>query len=186
MVPVRPQLSRNLRVEDFNGWYWLKADLQAFCREQALPASGSKEELQARVRAWLGGGVLPPVSRTKVQKPIRPELLGPATVIGPGWKLDSTLRAFFIAHAGPSFRFNQALRDLFRNPAGETMADALRLYQDTKDAPSPEIGRQFQYNRHMRDYFRANPDGNRAEAIRLWKEKRLQADALPHSDRPQD
>ncbi|MBB4067155.1 DUF6434 domain-containing protein [Gellertiella hungarica] len=184
----RPDLTRDIGIRGFNAWYWLKAELTAFCRAHALPGSGSKEELQQRIRAFLAGATptSQPTERAPASRASLPDDLTPATVIGTGWKLCARLRAFFVLHLGHSFRFNQGLRDLFRNPAGATLDDALRLYRASKATPSVEIGPQFQYNQHLRAYFAANPAGTREEAIRLWRERRLTGGAIPHSDRPLD
>ena len=48
---TRPALSPELGADEFAAWYWLKHELQAFCRQQGWPASGSKAELMQRVQA---------------------------------------------------------------------------------------------------------------------------------------
>ena len=52
---MRPKLSPSLDPGEFNAWYWLKAELQAFCAEHGLPVSGAKEDVQRRVRQFLAG-----------------------------------------------------------------------------------------------------------------------------------
>jgi hypothetical protein len=107
-----------------------------------------------------------------------PEVLSPETRIGEGWKLNAGLRAFFVAEFGPRFRFGQALRDLFRDPAGRTLGDGLRLHAAEMAAPARPLAPQFQYNAHIRAYFAANPDGTLKEAIALWRARRAERDGL--------
>lgn len=180
---MRPHLDAGMDVSTFNDWYWLKSELQAFCRGRKLDTAGSKEELAARVRAFLAGETPPPpTSRNKPFAEKMPPVLTPETVIGEGWKLNASLRAFFESHLEGKFRFNQPLRDLFASPGGRTLGDALSLYRESADAPTQPISRQFQYNRHMRDYFARHPGSSREEARKAWLEKRGVAGQIPHSD----
>lgn len=183
----RPLLTPALSPENFRAWYWLKKELQDFCSTQALPTSGSKEDLSARVLAHLSGEPLPSTLtiHTKASPSARrsamPQSLTPDTVIGPGWRLNEALRAFFVAHTTPAFRFNQALRDLFKNPQGQTLAQAVAMYQTSlTKGPSP-IQRQFQFNQHIRDYFEQHPGATRAQALQAWQDKRQTPDALVFS-----
>lgn len=180
---MRPPLDAGMDVSTFNDWYWLKSELQAFCRSRKLRTDGSKEEIAARVRVFLSGEASPPPpSRSKPVAEKMPPVLTPETVIGAGWKLNAPLRAFFESQIAGKFRFNQALRDLFANPQGRTLGDALTLYRETADTPTQSISRQFQYNRHMRDYFARHPDASREEARKAWMEKRGVAGQIRASD----
>lgn len=183
----RPPLTSALSPENFRAWYWLKKELQAFCSAQALPTSGSKEDLSGRVLAHLSGEPSPTPLTThakaspSARRSAMPQTLTPDTVIGPGWRLNEALRAFFVAHTNPAFRFNQALRDLFKNPQGQTLAQALAVYQNSlMQGPSP-IQRQFQFNQHIRDYFEQHPGATRAQALQAWQHKRQTPDALVFS-----
>lgn len=180
---MRPKLSASLDPGEFNAWYWLKAELQAFCVEHGLPASGAKEDVQRRVRQFLAGEPLAPPPKRAVAHALLPARLGPDTPIGEGWKLNASLRAFFESHVGAGFRFNQTLRDLFKAPQGRTLGEALDIYRASLAAPPTAIARQFQFNAHMRDYFARNPQGAREEALALWRRKRGEKGQLPHSDR---
>jgi hypothetical protein len=160
----RPLLTPSLSPENFKDWYWLKKELQDFCSAQALFSTGSKEDLTARVLAHLSGKSLPavPTSSPSVRRNPMPQSLMQDTVIGPGWRLNEDLRAFFVAHTSPAFRFNQALRDLFKNPQGHTLAQALAVYRSSLEQGPAPIQRQFQLNQHIRDYFAQHPDATRA------------------------
>lgn len=181
----RPALSDDLSPEDFRAWYWLKKELQAYCSAQGLPVGGSKEALTGRVHAHLSGKPLaphPPVA-VPVRSPM-PQTLGPDTVIGPGWRLNAALRAFFVAHTSTGFRFNQALRDLFAQPRGRTLGQALDIYRHSLQGPRPEIQRQFQFNQHIRDYFSRHPGATRAQALQAWRDKRQSEQTLAFPSTP--
>ena len=182
----RPLLSEKLTAEQFRAWYWLKKELQAFCRTHGLCGSGSKEALTARVLAHLSGHPCPPEDAAAA-RPIRqamPHLLTDATVITAGWRLNAALRSFFVQHTPPGFRFNQALRDVLAQPNGRTLGQALEIYRASLQAPRPEIRRQFQFNQHIRDFFARHPDATHAQALQAWREKRQSPQTLEFPSSP--
>lgn len=46
---LRPALTKDIHIQSFKDYYWLKEELQAFCREHGLSASGSKTEISERI-----------------------------------------------------------------------------------------------------------------------------------------
>jgi hypothetical protein len=174
MNEVRPELGRSLEAHEFRAWYWLRDELARFCRTEGLPASGSKQELSARIDAYLSGEPLPlPQKRTRRTSPM-PDRFELTFVIGKGWHCSQELRRFFESHCGKGFHFNEALRRFIAAGAGRTLADAVALYMRTTgpQRERAEIGEQFEYNRHLRDYFSAHPNATKEEAVAAWKRKR--------------
>lgn len=55
----RPPLNQLPDGKTFRAYYYLKEELAAFCRENRLPASGSKAALADRVARFLDGEALP-------------------------------------------------------------------------------------------------------------------------------
>lgn len=174
----RPELTTSITVEDFRDYYWLKAELLDFCRQQRLPTSGSKQSVTERIAHFLQTGeVLPIKSRSSSRSSqAMPETFTPENVIGSGWRCSQALRAFFEAEIGPSFHYNKVMRDFIKNEAGKTLQKAIEAWEADKQNPAPmtEIEPQFEYMRHMRAYFRENPEGTRAEALKAWHEKKSQ------------
>jgi hypothetical protein len=164
----RPRLTRNLTAVEFSLWYWLKEELQAFCRELGVASSGNKLELQQRIATVLSGGV-PEQDRTR--RPSRaamPVEFTPSTVIGAGWTCSQPLRAYFTVVHGRSFRFNAALREFIAQGEGRTLADASECYESSRKSPSAQIAQQFEYNRHMREFHAANPAATHQQAVEAW------------------
>ena len=60
---LKPELKKDLDVQDFRDFYWLKEELQTFCRESGMSASGSKIEITDRIAAFLQTG--------EIQKPLK-------------------------------------------------------------------------------------------------------------------
>ena len=174
---MRPSLHPQLAPHTFAAWYWLKAELQAYCRAQGMSAGGSKAELMQRISAHLAGTPVPTAAPHKTPRAALPSTLSLNTNLQSGWPLNQALREFFVAHLGMPFRFNQALRDLFKNPQGQTLADAVALYRQTH-AQTRSISGQFQFNQHMRDHFAQHPGATREQALQAWRDKRQAAGAL--------
>jgi len=172
----RPDLIPTLSEEDFRDYYWLKAELVEFCRQQGLPTSGSKREVSERIAHFLKTGEILLASRRSSSRSggAMPETFTRETVIGSSWRCSQALRAFFEAELGPSFHFNQVMRDFIKDGAGRTLQEAIEAWEEEKRCPKPkgEIAPQFEYMWHMRAYFEENPDGTREDALRAWHEKK--------------
>jgi SAP domain-containing new25/Domain of unknown function (DUF6434) len=170
----RPTLSSALSPAEFSRWYWLKNELCAFCRMQALPASGSKQELSQRIASYLTG--VPPVHipNTKKRLSAMPDHFDLSTIIGINWRCTQELRAFFESQVGAGFRFNEALRTFIFTRAGSTLKEALDHYQQSIRAQHKPIAKQFEYNRHIREFHATNPHATRNDAIAAWWAKRAQ------------
>ena len=53
---MRPNLIKEMSIKDFKDYYWLKEELQNFCRENGMSASGSKLEISERIETFLMTG----------------------------------------------------------------------------------------------------------------------------------
>lgn len=93
---MRPPLTKSISLEDFQNYYWLKAELQTFCREHGLPASGSKTEITERISHYLTTGkVLKNSSVQKVSKaPLSYKDLSLQTIITKNHRCSEDVRAF--------------------------------------------------------------------------------------------
>lgn len=179
----RPSLDQDLPAQEFLAWYWLKVELQAYCRRKGLPIAGAKEVLMRRIHRHLQGRNPLPAPRGIKRHP-PPQALHPGLRIEPGWTLSRSLRAFFRRHRGAGFRFNQALRDLFREPRGRTLGEALELHARTCRLPAGP-GAACQFNRHLRDFARAHPTATRRDTLAAWRQKRATRGALAFFRDPQ-
>ena len=53
---MRPNLTKDISVESFKDFYWLKKELQSFCRKYGLSATGPKIEISDRIEIFLRTG----------------------------------------------------------------------------------------------------------------------------------
>lgn len=173
---LRPELDKELKAKEFRDFYWLKEELQTFCREYGMSASGSKNEITDRIAIFLETG--------KIQKPLRKrslraqevtlEELGLDTIITENHRCSQVVRAFFKSKI-PKFHFSTYIQKYFKENVGKTYQDVIDAWseeEERKKAPSykRQIGSQFEYNQFTRDYFAdpKNNDKSRADAIEAW------------------
>ena len=102
-MDARPELNDKLDADTFRSYYYLKQELADFCKENGLPASGSKAELTDRIAYFLDtGNVLKPSAERKTAVNIG--TLTENTVIGPNIVCSEKHRAFFCEKIGKSFK----------------------------------------------------------------------------------
>ncbi len=175
---MRPNLTKDMSVESFRDYYWLKEELQAFCRENGISASDSKLEISDRIETFLRTG--------KIKKPFRksrantrtepPVNLSLDTVITENHRCSQDVRAFFKTEI-PKFHFSTYIQNYFKNNVGKTYRDVVTAWyaeEERKKDPSykKKIAPQFEYNQFIRDFFAdpKNQGESREEAIKAWNE----------------
>ena len=176
---TRPNLSDIQTSEEFQKWYWLKAELIAFCRLADISYSGSKFEIINRIVEMFDVGV----SKAKKTKKTASKFdwrfaeLTLETIITDSYKNSRNVRWFFKKHCGETFHFNIALMNWMKNNVGETLAEATEEWKKLagqsrqKDFKS-EIPKGNQYNQYIRDFFADNPGKTIKEARNFWNLKR--------------
>ena len=173
---MRPELTRDLNVNDFRDFYWLKEELQTFCRENEISASGSKIEISDRIAVFLETGKIhkPMRKRSPSSKEIELEELSLDTVITENHRCSQLVRAFFTSVI-PNFHFSTYIQNYFKENVGKTYRDVVNAWyeeEERKKDPSykKQIGSQFEYNQFTRDYFAdpKNKGKNREDAIKAW------------------
>lgn len=177
----RPLLNTDLSPSDFTAFYWLKAELEAFCKTVGLKRTGSKSEIANRIVFYLKTGKAPEEGKL-TKKAIsnfdwKKEQLGLDTVITDNYKNSENVRLFFIRHLGKSFKFNVQFMNWMKTNTGKTLQDAMEVWQriieEKKANKAPkDIAPQFEYNRYLRDFLADNPGKDRKVGIALWKLKK--------------
>ncbi|MBM7649073.1 hypothetical protein JOC78_002026 [Bacillus ectoiniformans] len=163
----------------FKEYYWLKQELQSFCRENGISASGSKEEISDRIEAFiLTGEIKKPLKRTGKSKVSKlPRELSLDKVITENHRCSQNVREFFKTAIGSNFHFSTYIQNYFKNNAGKTYRDAIAAWyeeEERKKDPAYEkvIAPQFEYNQFIRDFYAdsKNKGKSREEAIAAWNE----------------
>jgi len=174
----RPSLTSATAVRDFTSFYWLKEELIAFCRANALPTNGSKIELAQRIEHFLQTGTVRQQAerRRRVRKRTvlqMQEPLSVSTIITEDYRSSQENRAFFTSIIGPRFHFTTRFMQFCKNNVGKTYQDAIdEWYSEEREKRDPTyqttIAPQFEYNQHIRDYLRTYPDKTLKDAIDVW------------------
>jgi hypothetical protein len=179
----RPILDKNISLEDFKNYYWLKEELVRFCRDRGICVSGGKIEISSRIVAFLESGKIVRSNIKKIKnKSIfdwNNEHLSIGTVITGNYRNSENVRAFFKSEIGNTFRFNVAFMNWMRVNKGKTLGDAVviwrKITEQKKDKGyKTEIAPQFEYNTYIRDFLYDNPGSSIKDAIASWKIKRDQ------------
>lgn len=172
---MRPVLDLNMAVEDFRNYYFLKTELQEFCREYELSPAGSKGELAERVAIFLETGERRKPAVKKVRT-VKHEVLSLDTVITEGHRCSQDVRAFF-SSVIPGFHFSTYIQTYFKGNVGKSYRDVVEAwYQEVErkmdKSYQKEIPPQFEYNTFIRDFFadHRNTGKTQKDAIQAWKE----------------
>ncbi len=179
----KPILNKEISLEDFNDFYWLKKELVHFCRTMGISSTGGKIEISNRIRTYLSTGEI--VKRVKNTDKIKSkfdwanEVLTRSTVITDSYKNGKNVRNFFIKEIGSHFRFNVIFIKWMKENIGKTLDDAIiewKRIEELKKAPNyvSEISPQFEYNRYMRAFLKDNPNLSSKDAMKFWKLKSSQ------------
>lgn len=176
---MRPVLHKKLDIEEFENYYWLKEELQAFCRDNGLSTAGAKHDITERIAVFLKTGERPKPTTRKRQPARKGQMdteLSLDTVISEDHRCSQQVRAFFTSVI-PKFHFSTYIQKFFRENAGSTYRDAVDAWQaeeERKKNPSyqkKKLAPQFEYNQFIRDYF-ADPHNKgrtKEDAILEWK-----------------
>lgn len=173
---LRPNLTKDISVQIFKDFYWLKEELQSFCRKNGMSASGSKTEISDRIETFLRTGEIKnPVRKSKGNRKAVPQVnLSLDTVISENHRCSQDVRAFFKTVI-PNFHFSTYIQNYFKNNIGKIYRDVVDAWykeEERKKDPSykKNIAPQFEYNKFIRDFF-ADPNNqgkSREEAIEVW------------------
>lgn len=170
----RPELSIELKSEEFLEYYYLKEELTCFCRKNGLPASGGKAELTERIAYFLDTGKIKAAKTVRTQKP-KISAITRDSIIESDFVCSEVHRAFFKREIGESFSFIVAFQKWLKSNSGKTYADAIAAYKEIKSTKKPgkkDIDKQFEYNTYVRDFFDDNKGALLADAIKCWKYKK--------------
>jgi len=178
----KPKLDKNISINDFKDYYWLKEELVRFCRYTGIDSSGGKIDIYNRIITFLESGEIIKrlnIKRTNITSNFdwNNEKLSLDTFITDNYKNSENVREFFQNMIGNHFKFNVDFMDWMKANNGKTLGDAVDKWIDIAELKKDknyktEISPQFEYNTYMRDFLRDNPDLSTKDAMNSWKIKR--------------
>ncbi|MEE9430717.1 MAG: DUF6434 domain-containing protein [Melioribacteraceae bacterium] len=178
----RPKLEKNIKIEDFRDFYWLKGELIEFCRIEGLVKRGGKIEISNRIEKYLTTGIKTTKTESQKSKSISKldwnnEELTLQTVITDNYKNTENVRIFFAGNIGKKFKFNVKFMNWMKLNIGLTLENAVKEWRNIEierknNKSEKEIKPQFEYNRYIRDFLKNNTGKTRNNAIEFWNIKK--------------
>ena len=180
---TRPQLTKDLKSEDFKEYYFLKEELKDFCKKEGLKVSGSKNQLEERIIYYLDTGKSLDNSRSiknknnysksNSNKATASEEITLDSILGENFKCREDKREFFEKEIGEGFKFKVKFQKWLKTNPDKTYQDAINAYHELQNSnEKTKIDKQFQYNQYIRDFFDDNDDKTLNDAIKCWKYKK--------------
>ena len=124
MNEKKPKLDINMNIQDLSEFYWMKAELQEFCRRLGLSTSGGKIEIRQRIEHFLRTGKRENISaRPKGNSSASPSPKGPFnmnTRVRGNFRCTREIRNFFEAEVDRKFHFSVALQKFIKFNPGIT------------------------------------------------------------------
>lgn len=162
--PDRPVLEMGMAPEALDQFYWYMQELVAFCRTAGLATAGHKHEVIERVRRQLQHRAQPPQPRiatiARQKRVVAVRKLGLDEPIGPDYKCDAQMRAFFVSVIGAHFHFTAHLQRFRKAHAeqpltyGDLAREWVAEFERRKDRNhTPVLMHTWEYNTFVRDYM---------------------------------
>ena len=175
----RPDLTKNLDPVEFTKYYYLKEELEGFCKSNHLNYVGSKTQLTKRIEEYLKTGIVPLTMKVKSSSQKSNEKPTLDTIISFTYTNNETNRAFFKSIIGEKFHFTTLFMKFFKNNIGKTYKDAINEWhaeqEERKKGEKTALSSQFEYNQFIRDYFQdpKNKGKSLKEAISEWNKIKI-------------
>jgi hypothetical protein len=177
-IAIKPQLNNCIKSAEFRNYYWKKAELINFCKENGLPTSGSKFDLEILITEYIDTGLCKE-SASKTRASILKDSDNQLTVDTPviNYKNDAITREFFVKHIGAKFKFNAYLREFAKQTnlsVGITYGKLITGWLDYENKiksskQKPAIAKQFQFNQFQRDFYAQEIGKTRQEFLEAWE-----------------
>lgn len=153
-ILLRPSLTKDMSIQSFKDFYWLKEELQTFCRENGISASGSKIEIFDRIETFLlTGEIKKPIRKSKVNRKAEPQgELSLDTVIPENHRCSQQVRAFFKTVI-PNFHFSTYIQNYFKNHIGKTYRDAAEAWYKEEERKTHRTRNKFLLNLSIINLF---------------------------------
>ncbi len=189
----RPHYKRIRTSAEFLQWYWLKSEMQEFCRYLGVPYSGSKFTLRDRIAHALDhSGQLRPARKASKKAARKKDRSGrspaeefnwarakltPQTKITPKISFGPHTRRFVLTQIQGKFTFYSEFMAWARANPGKTLADAVvqwrKIDADRRNpAKQTRIAAHNMLNQYVRAFLADNPGCDFKVALKFWKLKR--------------
>lgn len=177
----RPAFEDIKTGQEFNRWYWLKAEMIEICKHSNLPTHGRKFDLRDRIMYALdnNGAILEePVEKKATSKFnwARSELT-PETLITDNVSFGPNFRKFMKSQVGNKFSCHSDFMDWVKANEGKTLKDAVEQWyalEARKNDPAfrREIADNNMLSQYIRDFLDDNARKTLKDAKKYWQLKK--------------
>lgn len=175
----RPILDKNIKINDFLEFYWLKKELVIFCKKVGIPSVGSKIELTNFIKEFLQTWkTISNISKPKNKLLKSTQPIDNDTIIWVEYRTYLEKKNYLQSKIGKKFHFTLHLMQWFEKNAGcKTYKDLVDEWYKEMEIISQSgykkpIPKQCEYNRYIRDFMSDNLDKSIKDAINFWKLKK--------------
>jgi len=156
----RPPFSKEMPVHEFENHYWYKSELNEICRAHNISSSGTKAELEVRIKQLLAGGSMTNErqSHTAIRKKQELKEITLATRLIPdGFKFNQQARDFFAQYyKKQKFSFSKEMATALREAERQgdmdmTVADLIEVYEGRRVVVSAEE-KTYQWNNFVKAF----------------------------------
>lgn len=189
VVAGKPKLDRNISLDDYLNYYWLKKDLVKFCKDIGINSDGWKLEIHERIVEYLTNHVILKKEETKTrQKSTEIQELKLDMKVTKSFKRNPQTTAFFKS-IDSRFRYSVRLNQYIRNNIGKiTYQDIMDQWYEEYELKKKGIKTtpalpQCEYNQFVKDYMEDNKNRNFKDAVAAWNfKKSMRGDNIYHRE----
>ena len=173
----RPQFEQIKSGQEFNQWYWLKAEMVEICKRSGLPSTGRKFDLRDRIMFALDNNGKLKLENKKVKASSKfnwaKATLTPETRLTDNVSFGPNFRRFMKNEIGNKFSCHSDFMDWVKSNAGKTLADAIEKWHELeKRKEDPNFKRAIADNnmlsQYVRDFLEENKNCTLKDAKKYW------------------
>ncbi len=173
----RPRFEQIKSGQEFNQWYWLKAEMVEICKRSGLPSTGRKFDLRDRIMFALdnNGKLKPENKKVKAKSKFNwaKATLTPETRLTDNVSFGPNFRSFMKSEIGNKFSCHSDFMDWVKSNAGKTLADAIEKWHELeKRKENPNFKRAIADNnmlsQYVRDFLEENKNCTLKDAKKYW------------------
>jgi len=177
----RPEFPNIKSGQEFNQWYWLKAEMVEICKQANLPYTGKKFDLRDRIMYALdNNGKIKPrpkIKRKKSRFNWAKAELSLDTLITDNVSFGPNFRNFMKGQIGNKFSCHSDFMDWVKTNEGKSLQDAVvewTILEERKQNPDfkREIAKHNMFNQYLRDFMAENEGYAFKEVLKYWTIKK--------------
>lgn len=179
----KPDILAVENSEEFKKWYWLKKELEHYCKQAGISYTGGKFELRERIIFALEnpGQAFPKPKKIKATSRFNwaKEKLTMDTILTDNVSFGPNFRNFMNSQVGDQFYCHSDFMDWANLNSGKILGDAVYAWNELeKRKEDPAFKRVIRphnmFNQYLRDFFEVTEGMKLKDAKKCWAKKKAQ------------